>query len=67
MIIFPRGHRSGYSDQCKAFASMLSNCAKVSDCPVMLMVEGGRSKLFANTTKARLAISMKDSFCMANG
>lgn len=61
----------GCSDECRLFASMLANCAKGSNCPIMLMGsrEAEAVKLFANTYLAMRVgyFNELDSFCMANG
>jgi UDPglucose 6-dehydrogenase len=61
----------GQTDQCQRFAEMLANCARVPDCPVMLMGarEAEAVKLFANTYLAMRVgyFNELDSFCMTHG
>ena len=61
----------GDTDRCKEFAAMLANCARVADCPVILMgaKEAEAVKLFANTYLAMRVgyFNELDSFCMTHG
>ena len=61
----------GQTDRCRTFADMLASCARVSDCPVMLMGarEAEAVKLFANTYLAMRVgyFNELDSFCMTHG
>ena len=61
----------GDSERCRAFANMLADCARVADCPVILMgaKEAEAVKLFANTYLAMRVgyFNELDSFCMTHG
>ena len=61
----------GDTDRCRQFAQMLASCARVTDCPVMLMgaKEAEAVKLFANTYLAMRVgyFNELDSFCMTHG
>ena len=61
----------GDTDRCRTFADMLASCARVDDCPVILMgaKEAEAVKLFANTYLAMRVgyFNELDSFCMTHG
>ena len=61
----------GDTDRCRQFAQMLASCARVTDCPVILMgaKEAEAVKLFANTYLAMRVgyFNELDSFCMTHG
>ena len=61
----------GNTERCRAFANMLARCARVDDCPVILMgaKEAEAVKLFANTYLAMRVgyFNELDSFCMTHG
>ena len=61
----------GDTPACRTFAEMLSSCANVGECPVILMgaKEAEAVKLFANTYLAMRVgyFNELDSFCMTHG
>ena len=61
----------GDTDRCREFAEMLASCARVPDCPMILMgaKEAEAVKLFANTYLAMRVgyFNELDSFCMTHG